>query len=355
MGIDFSYYRRMNEMDDVPVNNGTSENSEIIERMSRILVDSNEKIIHSFDLYKRQGLLVDAIRRRGNVYDHIDIHVYYKKIKEPTLNSLARGIYADLNTLRTGDYITYADKHSGREETYMIRNKPEPKRTYEDAYMLYCNENLRWIDKDTKATHSYPCVMSHDKYIIDNRDEGIFERESSWVVVFAQANKDTLKITTGDRFLFKAIDDELSSAYEVVDTNPYALSGLNIIKVRKVKIVAQYDNVHLGIADYYKLIDGDTPVVDESQIIGDTEILLGSTNVYHIDNMDWTQYEWRVEQKTGTLGISQYLTFATDMNSDLNVNAVATAQSVGSQFYVSIYNTYTNELYLSKEVEVSGW
>lgn len=355
MGIDFSYYRKMNEMDDVPEGNGTSENSEIIERMSRILVDSNEKIIHSFDLYKRQGLLVDALRRRGNDYDHIDVHVYYKKIKEPTLNSLARGLYADLNTLKTGDYITYADKYSGITETYMVRNKPEPKRTYEDAYMLFCNDSLRWIDKGTKEIKTYPCIMSHDKYIIDIRDEGMFERESSWVVVLAQANKDTLKIQTNDRFLFRELDDEVTSAYEVMDTNPHTLNGLVILKIRKVKVVSDVDNLGLGIANYYDYFSLEEPVIDTSEILGDIKILLGTTNMYSIDNIDWEQYEWRVEAKTGTIGINRYLTVATDENDNLHINAVASAPSVGNQFYVSIYDKYTDIQYLSKEVEVTGW
>lgn len=355
MGIDFNYYRRMNEMLDVPENNGTPENSEIIERMSKILVDTNEKIVHSFDLYKRQGLLTDAIRRRHRSYDHIDVHVYYRKIKEPTLNSLARGIYADLNTLKTGDYITYTDKYSGNEETYMIRSKPEPKRTYEDAYMLFCNDNLRWVDRNTKEVVSYPCVVSHDKYIIDNADEGFFDREGSWVVVFIQANKDTLKIETGYRFLFREENDTLTSAYEVIDTNPHALRGMIFVKIKKVKVVENVDNLDILVADYKKYITNETPVVDNSEIIGGMQILLGDTNEYKMtDGFDFTNYEWRIDSGSN-LSVNKYLTYVVDDNNVLHVNAIASVPSVGNKFYVSIFNKDTDTVYLNKEVEVTGW
>ena len=135
MNLDFDYYRRINGMDDVPDDNGTPLTTERIERMSRYLKNSKGDIIHSFDLYKRQGMLTQATQLRYKTVSQIDLHIFYKKVKEPTLNSLVRGVYADLNTLKTGDYITYADEHSGVVETYMVRNKPEPKRTYEEAYM----------------------------------------------------------------------------------------------------------------------------------------------------------------------------------------------------------------------------
>ena len=109
------------------------------------------------------------------------------------------------------------------------------------------------------------------------------------------------------------------------------------------------------IADYKKYITNETPVVDNSEIVGGMEILLGDTNEYKMtDGFDFTNYEWRIESGS-SLNVSKYLTYVVDDNNTLHVNAIASVPSIGNKFYVSIFNKDTNTVYLNKEVEVTGW
>lgn len=352
MGIDFDFYRKANGLDDIPENNGNEQNTEMIERVSKMLKDTTPYYISTFDLYKRQNRLEIATRLRYKTTDEIGIHVYYKKIKEPTLNSLARGLYADHNTLKAGDYITYTDGYSGIRETYIIRNKPESKRTYEDAFMMFCNREIRWVDEN-KQVIKYPALVSHDKYIIGVEDEGFFETEGSWVIMMIQANPDTLKINTNDRFLLLATGDDMYTAHEVVDTNPHAIEGMIFVKVRTVKVTPD-DNLELGIANYYSKM-GEVIVPDDSEVLGQYQLLLGDTNKYSVSGVNLLDYTWTLEHVTGDLTISQYTDMSVDETGVLSVTSVSTSNSKNFEFDIVLTNNATSVEFLRKRIGVIGW
>lgn len=353
MGIDFSYYRKKNGLDDIPENNGNEQNTEMIERVSKMLKDTTPYYISTFDLYKRQNRLEMATRLRYKTSTQIGIHVYYKKIKEPTLNSLARGLYADHNTLNAGDYITYEDPNSHIVETYMIRNKPESKRTFEDAYMMFCNKEIRWVDSN-KNIVKYPALVSHDKYIIDTADEGFFEEDGSWVIMMVQANPDTLRINSNDRFIILATGDDMYTAHEVMATNPHAIDGIIFIKVRTVKLTLD-DNTQLGIANYYSKMNKDVTLPDNSEIIGGSQILLGNTNTYSVGGINLLNYIWTLEHVIGDLAIYQYTDVSVGETGILSVSSVATSNSKNFEFDIVLTNKDTNIELLRKRIGVVGW
>lgn len=338
-------------MDDVPEGNGTEHTTETIERMSQYLKSSEDDVITTYDMLKRQGMLTNVTRGRYGVDTTIKAHIYLRKIKEPTLNSLARGLYTDLNVVVMGDYITFEDKYSKVTETYLIQNKPEPYRTYSDSYMIFCNEKISWVDEN-KNIKTYPTILSHDKYMMGIHDEGTFEREDSWIKMIIQANPDTLKINSGDRFIFRAEGDVYHSAFEVMESNPHALKGLIIIKIDKTKINSD-DNLTLGIANYYsKMETPQEPEVVIGDINGAIEVYQGTTNVYEYSGSEIDTL-WKLEGIVGTLTIEQYTDMSVDGTGRLNVKIDSNANCLGYEFDIILEQN--NVELKRKRVKVVSW
>jgi len=352
MGIDFNYYRRLNDLDNVPENNGNEFTTEILDRVSDMYWDSEDHVVTTYDLHKRQDKLIDATHQRYNSITNIKIWAYFKKIKEPLLNSLSRGVQADIGILKAGDYLTYTDKWGNKRETYMVKSKPEPQRTYDDAYMMYCNESLKWMDIDGNIKE-YPCVVSHDKYVMGVYKDVVVETEASWVVIECQANPDTLRLRSGNRFLFRPLDSNVYYVHEVVDTNPHSVEGVILIRVKASKVVPD-DNLELGIADYYSRLP---EVVDENPvetlIVGSELLYIGSTNIYSHESLEPCYFE--VVHAIGTLSVSKYLIQTIKLDGSLQISSVATSGSVGYEFDLILKKISDDSIVETKRIKVVDW
>jgi len=152
-----------------------------------------------------------------------------------------------------------------------------------------CNNNLRWIDVNG-VTYIEPCIIDYN--IALPRDEKTFSEivtPKGIIVIYAQANGNTIKIKENQRFLFGPTDNR--RAYRIfgdgirnflnIETSDDTSARLLRIEMGGNYINRDTDNLSLGIADYYNYTSASN--VNNVVVDPDTfDILESASSIYNV-------------------------------------------------------------------------
>lgn len=124
-----------------------------------------------------------------------------------------------------------------------------------------CNNVLKWLDYDTGKVFSEPCVIDYLS-TVGNDDTGLIKTPTGKITIFVQKNKKTNTIKENQRFIFGNKDNRvcykiLSGGlinYNNLKTSDDNSSTLLKFYLEKNFINEEFDNIELGVADYYKIM-----------------------------------------------------------------------------------------------------
>lgn len=206
--------------------------------------------------------------------------VRFARMKDKVLNSKSRELITYHNSVKSGDYVshTYIRDENGTIENrnYIVRSLVDMRLGYDITYIINCDAEFYMWDNDASERKMIPC------YVEDNRTRFREEWKPSATIsgseyqIIVQDNHLTSLLGEGiKRILIKG------KAYEVVGTDNISLENAIYIGLKSAKVDPNRDNLELGIADYYEVVE--KPPTSIGQIVGSDEMCLGETNDYQVE------------------------------------------------------------------------
>lgn len=141
---------------------------------------------------------------------------------------------------------------------------------YSHGTMTRCNHLLKWIDPDDHRVHEqWSIVEDGTKYLTGEYEDRDFivTRGDMRVSLTIAKNNFTEKFTRENRFFLDDIDAKSKIVYRVSKPLRLGLSFDGVGCYRFVLVECNRednDNEELGITDYYKYFDRNTPIEDVS-------------------------------------------------------------------------------------------
>lgn len=214
------------------------------------------------------------------------------KVKDKTLNSIARELICEYNQVKRGDYIDFTydrdEKGTMVEETYLVINKPTMGKNYDISLMYLCENKVKLLTGNiingVAETVEVPIYYENNRVRIDKVIETEFIRlEDSSYMVIVQHNDITKRIQDGKvkRLWIR------NNVYDVTGTDEFT-DGLLAIGLNKGQIDPNDDNTELKIANYNSQVTeimGSVPQPPTSQIICASEVeelYKGYENEYYL-------------------------------------------------------------------------
>jgi hypothetical protein len=154
------------------------------------------------------------------------------------------------NDMKTGDYVeiknyTDADVYI----KHIVIAKDPMRENYEQGYIKECNFTPKWIDEFNNIIER--CCILEDKtlYTSGEKINKYLVQGDTDAIMTMPNDKNTIKLKTGDRFILGNNINQ-RKVYRITKTNDFEEGLLNIYLVED-KISDEYDNLTLGIANYY--------------------------------------------------------------------------------------------------------
>lgn len=162
------------------------------------------------------------------------------------------------------------------------------------------NQNIKWI-RDGKIINNevgyYAYVQSQTQYTMGMSETTYLDIPDGKMLMYMQDNKDTRQIKTNERIF---IDNKV---YKVKHMDGASRSGLISYLMDQDRVDTVYDNVELGVADYYRYYnknddfsqhvdeeeEEELPIENINTIDGDAKPKIGTTHTYTSKNkvVDW--------------------------------------------------------------------
>lgn len=344
MAIDFSFYGKVN---------GSSRAIDKQHRISDIQQNANDMfddgLVSGFEVKMGTFLKEKAVL---NFETEIECLIEFERMKEKVYNSNSRSIKTYPNTINTGDYVThsYSYNENKGQRTYIIRSMVDRKRGYDHSFMIICQQELKFLDKEGNIV-SFPCNFNDSRSrMVESYEKSALVDDASTFECYIQDNEHTRMICTSDesgygqisRFIIKG------RAYKVTGIDDITMNGLITIRM-KIDKVSPQDNLELGIADYHKLVNEEQVPEEgvEFMITGENEVLLGDGDYTYTINADEQYYKvaWSINDITG-------VHLFVDQNDSVRIRVDNNIKLKGKEIVLKA--TIDNVEY-TKEIKIVNW
>lgn len=150
-----------------------------------------------------------------------------------------------------GAIVAWMDNH------WLVTEKDASNELYTRAKMIQCNHLLKWVDENDNIHEQWCVIEDGTKYMTGDYEDRDFvvNRGDARIAMTITRNEYTEQFTRNSRFI---ISDEGSKEKLAFDlTKPLTVgaiyNGKGVYKfVLSETMSTKYDNMELGIADYYK-------------------------------------------------------------------------------------------------------
>lgn len=196
-----------------------------------------------------------------------DIYKYDSKIWEPPVQermiiqnvtsdsintSDIRQVLCKIGSLKCGAYLEFDGQY------WIVASLPSNNGFYEKAILMYCNDFLNTISKNTGEIIKYPIPSENaTKYNIGIKYETQVTIGSTQKTVFLPCDNETIEFNRNQRFLFGK--DSRINAYSISQLDPCSYKcengGLLQLTLVEDQFSPERDNAELLIADYYENIN----------------------------------------------------------------------------------------------------
>lgn len=157
---------------------------------------------------------------------------------------------------------------------WIVTDRDSYNELYDKAKLTQCNHLLRWVDEDGSIKEQWCVVEDGTMYTAGETESGdrVATTGNSRIILTVSRNPDTIKFNRQRRFLIDDQGVQNKLAYEL--SKPVKVGtvwndddhGVFTFVLQEV-VSTKYDNMDLGIADYYRYYrkDGtarETPIID---------------------------------------------------------------------------------------------
>lgn len=219
----------------------------------------------------------------------------FARLKERVYNSNSRELLTPTNQVKTGDYVTYYLKENER-RTYIIRSMVDEFEDYDRTFMLICQKEVKFLDMQGNIV-MYPISFTDNRTKMNEKDTWFVVQDTSAVEGYMKldeisaqlsyANEEDNSGYVPNRFLIDGL------AYRIIGTDRLSMDGLITLKLVMDKVDYNYDNLELGVADYYRYYAKNTNM--NNIFVGKPNILIGNVATYQVETEDLTNIEWSLE------------------------------------------------------------
>lgn len=289
-----------------------------------------------------------------NFEREIECLIEFEAMKEKIINSNSRSIKCAPNIISTGDYITHIPDYQDKSEerTYIIRNSIDHKRGYDSAYLLLCQQTLKFLDLNGNIVE-FPVAFDNVKTrMAESFEKSAILDDAATYECYIQDNEHTNRICCTDenamggisRFIIKG------RAYKVIGVDNLSMNGIIYIKLKGDK-VGPLDNVKLQVADYYRLISKDEEIVPDPKdfiIEGEDKILIDDEDSIYTINADESKGEivdWTITTLKG-------VHMVVDSNNSVRIRVDNDLTLKGK--YIELKATI-NQVDYTKKIKIVNW
>lgn len=161
--------------------------------------------------------------------------------------------------IRCGSLVEWANNY------WLVNEKDANNELYTKVKLLQCNHLLKWVDNHNIIREQWCVIKDGTKYLTGEFEDKNFvvTRGDSRISMTIAKNEHTVKFGRTHRFLIDDPDSDNSLAYLLTKPlkvgNHYSGDGIYIFVLQEV-VSTEYDNMDLGIADYYRHFPRETTV-----------------------------------------------------------------------------------------------
>ncbi len=157
-----------------------------------------------------------------------------------------------------GSLVEWMDQH------WLVTERDANTTIYTRAKMLQCNYLLKWVDDDHQIHEQWCVIEDGTKYLTGYYEDRNFivKRGDSRIAITMARNPYSVKLDRKSRFLVDDIGSNHMLAYSLTKPLKFAqvYNGVGVFKfVLQEVVTTDYDNLELGIADYYRHFPIDDP------------------------------------------------------------------------------------------------
>lgn len=195
---------------------------------------------------------IDTDQQKGNSYKQ-----QVAIINSDNLNQKYLYSYPEQD-IQLGSLMYWMDNY------WIVQERNANTTVYTKAKLIQCNHLLKWINDEHKIIEQWCVVQDGTKYLTGQYQDRQFvvTRGDSRISIQVPRNSETVKLNRESRFLVDDPDSNQKLSYLLTKPLKRGLTYNNqgVLKFVLQEVTAtKYDNMKLGIADYYKYfpIDGD--------------------------------------------------------------------------------------------------
>lgn len=221
----------------------------------------------------------------------------YARLKERVYNSNARELLTLPNVVNTGDYLTYNMKDNEK-RTYIVRSMVDEFEDYDRTFMVVCQKKIKFLNKNGEIV-TYPVSFSDNRTKLNEKDTWFVVQDTSAVEGYIRFDNNTAQLSYADvegstdyvpnRFLIDGL------AYRIVGSDRLTMDKLMTMKLVVDRIDENFDNLELGVADYYRFYPKEEASTVGS-IKGASKTFIGEETPYSLDVESSSKKEWYLEQ-----------------------------------------------------------
>lgn len=171
---------------------------------------------------------------------------YNKNLLKADVSPFQREVAGYFNTLHSGDYITYNNVSTGKEDTFLINTLITNELHNDKCYMELCNNSISWMD-DKGNLYTIPCIIASDTSM-DNIYYGEINTLKRMRKMSIPNNELTNNFRVDMSFIFNHKDK-----FKITTIDRNTIPGLLNIIIIDEAVNEEIDNLELNIADYIKL------------------------------------------------------------------------------------------------------
>lgn len=336
MPIDYDYLFKLK--DHYASSNTSSENKDdiVAELQSTMQKEIDSNLISEFDL--RIGMAEYRRIAKVNFTKDIVVAIKDERYKEPVYDSLALSIYSQPNECDSGDYITMTIRDT--EDTYLVRAEPDKRRNHDKLMLLQCQYNVKILDDDGINIHNFWMFFQDNKSrpsLSERSETGVTENSTFQAYVKHDAISRRFIDVTGTKVngqsnkISRIIIDGL--AYKIAGSDPITARGLVTLGL-ELDNKTPYDNLELGIADYYNnLPQPEEPPSDLVINCDYADLPINETNTYTIDTNNTVTWGLSDNGVIATLGL-------TGINGQCTVTCPFDTKLIGKVVILTAYLDY---------------
>lgn len=245
---------------------------------------------HEFYKYFEDSLTKAKVLVNGKNYIEVTI-VDHSQSNNKDLSD-DKYVHAPNETkISVGDYILWDNQY------WMVFSKENKTiATHQQAKIKESNQSIKWIRNGKIVNNElgwWSYVQSNTLYTMGVSENTLIDVVDSKMMMYMQNNADTRDLQINERIFIG------SRVYKIKFPDKVSRFGLISFLLDEDTINENYDNVELGVADYYRFYGTDTDVREELEeghpdhelsIVGNKNPKIGSINSYeaNFEVEEWT-------------------------------------------------------------------